>query len=655
MSSLSWYIARLKRTSKREVLYRINQTLLKEIDKISYQIAQSSFSNINRTNITPRKDIVGIHELFPDIVPKIFYIANNAKLCNFSIFEINKDFGDPINWHLDPKTGNEWPLKFWGDIDYRDASEIGGIKFAWELNRLHHFPVLALAFRFSQDVSYKDELFEQLRSWKNGNPYPKGINWISGIELGIRVVNLVYALKLLGDETLTSQQEQLVTDFVYLHGRHLYRYPSKYSSCANHAVAEALGLFVSGLCFPGLKNADKWKKYGKKVLDREVERQIYPDGSSFEHSVPYLQFVLDHFLVYFLLCREYDEDYSEMVEKRLQQAFEFISSIMDENGNMPNIGDDDDGFLLKLELGQQNNFVSLLNTGAILFNKPEWIKPNAEFDSKTFFLLENESIDKWKILKNQCSNYSCMNRFFPDSGLAVIRDRSEIEKFIIGNSGPLGLVPLSGHGHADALSFTLTVDGKQILVDAGTYLYQSGGKWRRYFRSTAAHNTVRIDKQDQAPIGTDFIFGKSYNVNNAQLAKNNGNYEWSASHDGYTRLNDPVIHERKLVDIQGRNLIVLIDDISCEKEHLIECFFHFHPKCDVVLSGNLADVRCGNVKIIFKLDSFWDNYKLLKGSSYPILGWYSRSFNSVEKTYTLMCSKRIRGSHCFQTEISLIN
>ena len=84
------------------------------------------------------------------------------------------------------------------------------------------------------------------------------------------------------------------------------------------------------------------------MLEREVLRQIYPDGSSFEHTIPYLQFVADHFLIYYLICKEYNEHIDGMVEERLKATCEFISNIVDIKGNIPMIGDDDDGFLLKV-------------------------------------------------------------------------------------------------------------------------------------------------------------------------------------------------------------------------------------------------------------------------------------------------------------------
>ena len=83
---------------------------------------------------------------------------------------------------------------------------------------------------------------------------------------------------------------------------------------------------------------------------------------------------------------------------------------------------------------------------------------------------------------------------------------SEQEVRLIVDAGPLGYTNIAAHGHADALSFTLSIAGLEFLVDPGTYAYHTQKKWRDYFRGTSAHNTVRVDKQDQSVGGGNFMW-----------------------------------------------------------------------------------------------------------------------------------------------------
>ena len=80
---------------------------------------------------------------------------------------------------------------------------------------------------------------------------------------------------------------------------------------------------------------------------------------------------------------------------------------------------------------------------------------------------------------------------FKDSGYTIIKI---INNFTFTfDHGPLGMAPLYNHGHADALSITLSKDDRPILIDPGTYRYNGVPEWRRYFKGTRAHNTVTID------------------------------------------------------------------------------------------------------------------------------------------------------------------
>lgn len=573
---------------------------------------------------------------------------------DFEIFGVKSHFGRLINFHLDPKTGKSWPLRFWGDIDYRHSDSVGGIKLAWELNRLHYWPKLAIAYSATDDRKFFDEIFEQVRNWMDTNPYPRGINWISGIEIGIRIVNLFYMLKYLPSNRLSQNHKQLILNFVSVHAYHLYRYPSKYSSCANYAIAEALGLFIAGLCFPSLKNAYNWKAFGKKVLEREVTRQIYSDGSSFEHTIPYLQFVADHFLVYYLICKEYNESINAEIEKRLKAVCSFVSCIVDINGNIPMIGDDDEGHLLRLWFGEHNNFLSLLNTGSILFNRPDWIHPSASLDSKTLLQLGGSARSKWEKLKKE-ESWRIKTRYFDNAGLGVISHSKKGKEIkFVGNSGSLGLEPMSGHGHADALSFFLSIDGQPVFIDTGTYLYHSGGKWRRFFRSTAAHNTIQVDGQDQAEQLADFMFGDFYNVRNIHWSEREDRIDWGAEHSGYKRLADPVVHRREVSYIKREYSFKVTDTLKCRGNHDVKLLFHLHPDIEVLSEGkNTFRLSGKDASVILRVDHQL-NGQVISGSEEHLMGWYSRCFNRLQKTISLVFTKEICGDSVFNSEVTIL-
>lgn len=652
-----WYLERFKKMPLKEIPYRLNHFLRKQKDKFFppalppiNSILDGMIGDIcNSINFVYEEEWLSLFD--QDVIVQE---ADCIVRHEFDVFGIRKNFGSPINFHLDPKTGNIWPLQFWNDIDYRDGKTIGGIKFAWELNRLHHWPQLALAFVLTRNKIYFDEFFYQLKSWLESNPYPYGINWISGIEIGIRLVNLFYSLKIIGRDDLGNELCDCIQKFVYLHACHLYRYPSKYSSCGNHALAEALGLFIAGTAFPSFKDATKWKAFGKLVLEREIVRQIYPDGSSFEHSTTYLHSVADYYLIYYLLCGEYCQPCGKNIGLFLERIFTFIASLVDYQGNFPLIGDDDDGYVLKLWFGEQNNYLSLLNTGSLLFKRPDWVHPISSLDIKTCVLIGQQVNAEWKHL---CLNQSWDSRSFcfKDAGISVFAEKipgNDIK--LIFNHGPLGALPASAHGHADALSFWLTVNGEPIIVDPGTYLYQSGGKWRTYFRSTAAHNTIEIDGRDQAVQVADFMFGDFYHVHSDGLAENDDVIVCQAWHDGYRRLSDPTVHNRKIT-FEKRTLFISIHDvIKCSRNHLVKLLFHLHPAIIVEEEENNAfKLLSATCTLRLSIDSQL-HCQMIKGHTGSLMGWYSPRFNSLEKTTSLVCVCEIKRSKEFWCGINIV-
>lgn len=126
--------------------------------------------------------------------------AKNLLEHKFSFFSFdNKYLGKIINWHMDYKSNKEAPLKYCKDIDYRNFSEVGDIKYTWEINRQQHLIPLAKAFYLTHDQKYKQEVVEQIKSWIDTNPYMKGVNWESSLELGIRLISWSWVWHFVGD------------------------------------------------------------------------------------------------------------------------------------------------------------------------------------------------------------------------------------------------------------------------------------------------------------------------------------------------------------------------------------------------------------------------------------------------------------------------
>lgn len=646
MKNFSWYISRLSKMPPPEVLSRLRHKLAEKQDRAAGPALAAGCSAWAGQAVSPRVFALqqGGWPLEGAAAAAVVAMAEEAVANRVDVFGIAHDFGDRIDWHLDVKTGQRWPFRFWGDVDIRDGFTIGGVKFVWEPNRLYGLHILGLAYRLTGEEKYASKIFSLLAEWLEANPYPMGVNWTSGIELGVRIANLVWGLSCLGGRNFSEAETELIGRFVWLHGRHLYRYPSKYSSNNNHAIAEAFALFLIGVFFPGFVEADKWRAFGQQVLDREVARQILPDGGSYECSTTYLSFVFDFFLLYKLVCEKMGLRYAPVLDERLESSCEYLHFLMDAGGNVPNIGDQDSAVLVNFGLDNQANLASILNTGSILYDRPEFRRSNFP-DSKTLLLVGDGSREQAVCRREEKATRRTLGevRLFEDSGLAVIRGPvAGREVVLVGNATPLGMPPLYAHGHLDALSVTLSVGGLEFLVDPGTYLYHCGGRWRRYFRSTAAHNTVRVEGADMSEQVGDFMFGRPYRITEHSIWADGEKFTWRAGHDAYGRLPARVSHQRQVSLDFGAERGEIRDHLTGRGRYRIELFFHFHPACDVRLGQGAAIAVREGCRLELGLDPRLA-LQLYKGSEEPLLGWFSPAFNRLEECCTVVAMMEVEG------------
>lgn len=144
----------------------------------------------------------------------------------------------------------------------------------------------------------------------------------------------------------------------------------------------------------------------------------------------------------------------------------------------------------------------------------------------------------------------------------------------------------SGHGHADALSAHLSMDGREWLVDPGTFSYLPGQNDREAFRATAAHNTLLVDGQSQAiPLGP-FTWKDLPQVIAESWVSTEKFEFFEGRHNGYGRLPQPVVHRRSVFHLRP-DFWFFHDSALGEGSHQLEVRWHFAPQ--IVLKEQSAD------------------------------------------------------------------
>ena len=658
MSPLLWKLNRLRVMGASEIAYRVQQALHARLEQRGIGLARPG-APLDRFGMPWCASQPALQDIKP-------YRAAAERILSgrFDVFALQEAvLGFPPRWNRDPKTGTEAPLTFGKTLNYRDEHVVGDIKYLWEPNRHLELVTLAQAWRLTGELKYAEGCRTLLESWFEQCPYPLGPNWTSSLEHAVRLLNWSVAWQLLDgtDSPLfagaTGEAFRLRwLDSIYRHCHFIAGHFSKHSSANNHLFGEYSGLFIGALMWPCWDASAHWLETARAGLEKEALKQNAPDGVNREQAVWYQHEVADMMLLCGLAGKANGTDFSADWWTRLEAMLEFIAALMDVGGKVPMIGDSDDAVMVRFSREPGfNTYRSLLTTGAVLFQREDFARKAWRFDDKSRWLLGEAGNLVFARLAAQRSDSSSAKRAFPEGGYYILGDRFDTpdEVRIVADAGPLGYLSIAAHGHADALAFTLSAGGREILVDPGTYAYHTQKKWRDYFRGTSAHNTVRVDGVDQSVIGGNFMWLKHAKAWCEQWESDAGRDYFSGAHDGYRRLPDPVMHRRSLEFDKAARVLRVADTLTCEGTHQVELFWHFAETCRIQVSGNEISASCGGCTARFAMPGLAWQPAVASGQEMPPLGWISRRFDQKCNSSSVVWAGKISGTTTLETEIRL--
>jgi len=280
----------------------------------------------------------------------------------------------PIDWHLDFKSGYRWSERIW----YRHVpfGHLPGVdvKVPWELARMQHLPQLALAHAaaasaqqgFVSPFVYLTEFRDEVLDFVATNPPRFGVNWRSTMDVALRVVNWLVAYNLFRAHGSDFDRgfEEVFERSVYEHGLHIannLEWDQRLR--ANHYLANVVGLLFASVYLPCGPETDRWLVFAVRELIQEVGSQFNPDGTNCEASTCYHRLSGEMAIYGTALILGLPEEKRQVLglEKgelvsfpdsyldRLEGIPEFTRAITKPNGQVPQIGDNDSGRLLKLE------------------------------------------------------------------------------------------------------------------------------------------------------------------------------------------------------------------------------------------------------------------------------------------------------------------
>jgi hypothetical protein len=502
-------------------------------------------------------------------------ILEAERLCRHEVELLNLGtvkLGSAIDWHRDPYSGRTWERTFWTEYRPEHDPEGRDSKVIHELNRHQHLPRLAKAWLLTGNRRYADEAVQQMLSWIEQNPTGIGINWQSSLEIAIRTISWMWTLFFLrSSDSLTENAARTIGNSLFAQLAHIHRHISLYSSPNTHLIGEAAALFIAGLVFED----GKWLDAGAAILARESEKQIWPDGVYAENSSYYHCYALDFYLQAWILARQNGYPFAEAIPPKIEAMLHVILHLARPDGAIPLLGDDDGGRALALDQRTYRSFHDALCAGSILFRRGDFKQQSRGFAQEALWYFGAGAFDDFGSIAERSPSENHL--YCPSAGYLAHRTGWEPSDSYLGfDFGGLGMLT-GGHSHADALSVTLFAGGKELLVDPGTFVYNGAPDWRRYFRSTAAHNTVVVDGLDQAPMSGTFRWGTSLDCIGSRSTGLPVEYA-EGEHRGYASLG--ITHRRAVVEIPGKYW-VLLDELRGAGDHTFDFHFHFGPEVEM--------------------------------------------------------------------------
>lgn len=525
MAEIEWLVRRLNAMSLPEIMWRISQKSIQKKEEIEYkEKAVPVFSRV-------------FSEKLYDLQADAAKMAVNYENSEFSLDRDITLLGGysyqeyKRQWDAGFQTTSHWPNMFSYSLKYKQRDDIGDARTNWELNRHFQFALLAKNYYASGDKKYLDEFAELFEDWNRMNPFLYGISWASVMEVAIRTSNWCYAYAFLAKSENVPEKiiEQLrigilnMTDYIAAHY-------SRYSSANNHLIVEAYAIGQSGILF----NYQPWIELAVSLLTRELPLQNYSDGVNKELSLHYQSFYMEAMGLIMRLLVKNGIDVPATWEPMLDKMCHYLRDCMGEYGEVIEFGDNDEGKILDLHGGKESHYEYVLGLFSCLLDTRYIDLGNCSENLKWLFTEDEIATANKKPLYKPNGSVT-----YKEGGNTILRSRDG--RVLIGiDHAALGFGSIAAHGHADALSFQMYVDGRAVLVDPGTYIYHCDLESRNEFRRTENHNTVCIGGEDQSEMLGAFLWGRKAECKllNAEFGDY---YIVEITHNGYT----PDEHKRK--------------------------------------------------------------------------------------------------------------
>lgn len=637
----------------KEVAWKLTQAMRSNIFRLQAKYISSEVSSEHgrrvlggrqRSDLPPFFIDSSNKGLYQGAMERYFSAAQKEKIIQqaelvcrrrFNLLGAEAEFGATgIDWHQDFRTGYRYDtgIQYFRKrfLPLLVAGSGSDNKVPWELSRLQFIIPLGQAYWLSGEDKYARQFVDIVEDWLEDNPLYYGIHWCSPMEVAIRAANLIWGIYFF-DSYISREFYFRLISLLEWHGRFIWANLEKWiDTTGNHYLSNLAGLVYLGVF---LQKPD-WLDFACRELNEQIQLQVLDDGASFEASTGYHRLVLEFFFCSALLCRKNGIDLPESFWAKLKKMFLYSRHYLKPNGYAPQIGDNDSGRFHLLGNHPITYHSYLSAVGGVLFNDDDFQSSGGAEDVLWLFgpqaLAEKQNMQPSKPAPTPTPTPLT----FPDAGMYVMRRDTA---YMIICCGQNGYYNKGSHAHNDKLSFELQFDGEDFIVDPGSYTYTAYPDERDLFRSTAYHNTVRVDGAEQNRIPADDVFRLEHDSRPRILKwqSDDGMDIFEGSHDGYCRLKYPVLHTRRIIFDKKSLTWEITDILDGEGKHLLEWYFHMGPKIEVDIGppGSGITLKGGRRQLHIETE-LSANFQLVDG-------YYSAEYGCKQQAAFIHCPMEV--------------
>jgi len=431
----------------------------------------------------------------------------------------------------------EQPRRADGGIDWGWRGPRDDREWAWFMNRHIHWVSLLRAWRQTGEARYARAIAREARDWVEANPPPGRMSFSHAwraLEAARRIDGPWFEVvaALFGEAALDEEAAVLILASMVDHARYLRAH---HAPRGNHLVTELTALALVALAFPEFEESGEWLAYAGERLEAEILRQTYADGAQRELANHYQRVAIQSFRRYARLVEAAREQMgreagvSAGYAGRLAKMKDYFRLVMRPDGT-----------------GPLNNDSDLEDNRELLEG---WTGEPVEVPEEDFVA--------------------------PFAGHAVLRGEGVAGRrmWAFFDGGWHG----TDHQHEDRLHVSLTLGGRDVLVDSGRYSY-APGPWRDYFAGARGHNGVLLNGEAaaRAPLEGDGPAPLRYHAGRG--------FAWAAARNAWpvTSLGGTggARHLRVVLRLAGGRLLV-VDRVLVARPTEVAVRWHFHPDWDL--------------------------------------------------------------------------